>query len=205
MKNRLVLEYLSIMFNEKTIRKYEEDLYKNLLESEVSIKDFYVTLRKEGMDRQDILSIGYDIFEIMKNDKDREESLKIVSNTIKNYKRYFGFENYKQFINKACETVSNKLYDSPKLLKKIKVLPKVNMLEINKKFYKIDYYKNHDNFNCIELYTLVGAEQISDIVAILFKDGKGEMLKATNRKEYEAALKRLELEESKGYDFLFLA
>lgn len=202
MKNKVVLEYLSILFNEKTIRKSEEALYKNILESEVSIKDFYIVLKREGVDRQDILSLAYDIFLIMKNDSDREEALKLVGDTVKNYKSYFGFENYRMFISKVYSAVSSSLCSSPEQLKKIKVLPKVGMIEIDGVVYEVDYRKHLDNFNYMELHALSGTEQINNIIAILFKDKKHEILKAHNRRKYEAILERLRIEE---YDFLLLA
>lgn len=169
MKNKEMLDYLQICENR------EVDLYSSLnrifLDSEVSIRNFYVKFKNLDCTDDYIGTVLRGIFNKFKSDEEKVEAMQKINMITDLYSKYLGkisFLEYKR--NLKQELLISNIEDIDTIINRLRIVKFGTRIFLDKDRYLIYRFKNTDG----SLYiTLEGSfKEIEHVGAITFKNNE---------------------------------
>lgn len=199
MNNIEVVEYIKVLTGIDVVPRSFRDLYSNFLNSDVSIKDFYIKALRNGIDNRFINTYLYHIFNNINDDKDLEIALRTVSEVIENYKIYLETsKEQKEFMKHLGNKLCGRRYNKIEFLN-LKLLPKFSEITLDGVRYDIRRFGIDFGFNCMQFHS--SNDRIENIVGVLFANKEHKILCARTRKEYNKAQEEI---DNSNYDFLMI-
>lgn len=195
MTNREFFDYIRVC-NSK-IRNNNAMAYNIFLDSKASIKEVYKVLSKFNEAHIIICNRLCEIFEVFKEDKEREIALKLISKTLLDYDRYFNM-NKRFMIDNVMYVVNRDGTNIKNIEHRLKLIDDYtgNRLRGESDKYTIQVFRPNNRSKCLDLEIKNNKDKservIKGIMAIIFKNGKYKIYKLEEEENIRGLVESLD-------------